>query len=341
MSGERSASLGVIVPCRNEAAVIQRRLANLLASRWPADAGGHRLVVVDDGSSDATARLARESLGAGGRVPDGVTWEVLSNAHEPGKSGAIRTGLAALGQGVDLVVLTDADVVADPGALVAIAEAFEAEPALGMASGVQSLHDSLPSEGRVPTGERGMGLYDRWTRGVRRFESRAGRLFSVHGQLLAWRAELGLTPGVLRADDLELMLELRVRHPLSTVRMVEGARFHEERSPARGEQDLRRARAYLQALPLMRAPELGLQGWFYRSVPPRAPALVGLGVALLGLCAWAWWGSAGLACLAAIALLLLSHPAVRRLVTLLAVIARARRSERKESVEVSWETARG
>ena len=36
--------------------------------------------------------------------------------------------------------------------------------------------------------------WDRWTARARRLESRFGALFSVHGQLLAWRAELGLLP---------------------------------------------------------------------------------------------------------------------------------------------------
>jgi len=340
MTRTTNITLGVLVPCRNEARVIRRRLANLENSRWPGDASEHRILVVDDGSSDETARVARESLCASRPEAEGVSWEVLPNHHTQGKNGAIRTGLERLGDEVDVVVLTDADVVMDAGALVAIAEAFEREPELGMASGVQSLHDSLPADGHAPTRESAMGLYDVWTRSVRRRESRGGRLFSVHGQLLAWRPELGLTPGALVADDLELMLELRRRHPSRTVRLVEGARFHEERSPERSDQDLRRARAYLQALPLMDAPGLGLQGWFYRRVPPLAPALAAVSLVFAGVCAWGSWGTGGLLGLTVVIGLLLGHPAARRIASLLLVIERARRAERAGSVEVSWETAR-
>ncbi len=136
------------------------------------------------------------------------------------------------------------------------------------------------------------------------------------------------------------MLELRRRHPSCAVRLVEGARFHEERSPARSDQDLRRARAYLQALPLIGASGLGLQGWFYRRVPTLAPALVALLLVLAGVFAWAWWGAGGLLGLAAVIALFLGHPAARRVVSLLLVIERARRAERAGSVGVSWETAR-
>lgn len=341
MSQAASLRLGVLIPSRNEAQVIERRLVNLVAATWPATLGGaHRILVVDDGSSDGTAGIAREFLAAGGAAAAGLACEVISNVHAPGKSGAMRAGLERLGEDVDIVVLTDADVLTDPGALVAIAEAFYAEPALGMVCGVQSLHERLPEDGRTPLGEGGMGLYDSWTRGVRRAESRAGRLFSVHGQLLAWRTELGLTPSVLAADDLELMLELRQRYPERTVRMIEGARFHEERSSASEEQDLRRARAYMQALPLMARREYGLQGWFYRNIPPRAPALALLGLALLGLVAWWFGGGVGVFGSALCVLLGLTSPSLRRLVQLLWVIERARRLEGTGSASAVWETAR-
>ena len=331
-------TLGVLVPCRNEGHVIGRRLANLLASVWPNADGSHRLLVVDDGSEDETGRIAREVFEAS--TAPTVSCEVLENVHAPGKNGAIRTGLERLAQEVDVVVLTDADVVTDLNALAAIQAAFQDEPQLGMASGVQSLYSSLPADGGVPSEESAMGLYDRWTRAVRRMESKSGRLFSVHGQLLAWRLELGLSPGSLVADDLELMLELRRRHPSRKVRLVEGARFHEERSCDRGAQDLRRARAYLQAAPLMRAPALGMQGWFYRWIPPVAPALSLFTLSSAVAVAWAGWGLYGLCGLASLVCLLSVHPAVRRVLSLLLVIERARRAEHAGSLGITWETAR-
>ena len=338
MTKREAVTLGVLVPCRNEERVIARRLENLLASVWPDAAGVHKLLVVNDGSEDETARIAQEVIEASNS--SAVTVEVLDNVHAPGKNGAIRTGLERLGDEVDVVVLTDADVVTDLLALAAIAAAFEEEPQLGMVSGVQSLHSSLPRDGSVPAEETAMGLYDSWTRAVRRMESKVGRLFSVHGQLLAWRLDLGLSPGALVADDLELMLELRRRHPSHKVRMVEGARFHEERSFERGAQDLRRARAYLQAVPLMDTPTLGVQGWLYRRLPPVAPALSLLALSLAGACAWVGWGLYGLGGFLTLVCLLSLHPGLRRVLSLLWVIERARRAERAGSLGITWETAR-
>jgi len=330
--------LGVIVPCRNEAAVITRRLKNLGQASWTR--ANHTLLVVDDGSSDETVALAEEALASEFGGSERVSCEVISNSYSQGKNGAICSGVERLEGEADVIVLTDADVLTGPDALVELAAAFEREPELGMATGVQRLHSALPTDSEELSGESGMGLYDTWTRAVRRQESRRGRLFSVHGQLLAWRAELGLTPGAWVADDLALMLQLRRDHPSRTVRMIEGADFHEERSPERGDQDLRRARAYLQATPLMDAPELGLQGWLYRRVPPIAPALAALILIAGALCALAWWGALALLPLAAIICALSLHPTSRRLAVLLYVIERARRAERAESVSSSWETAR-
>jgi len=101
-------ALGLIVPCRNEAAVLSRKLRNLAACDWPP--GRHRIVVVDDGSDDGSAelaaRLGAELFGAPGAP---ATLRVLPNADAPGKTGAIRTALREL-HDADVLVL-DIDIV--------------------------------------------------------------------------------------------------------------------------------------------------------------------------------------------------------------------------------------
>ncbi|HVS19047.1 MAG TPA: glycosyltransferase, partial [Planctomycetota bacterium] len=209
-------ALGVIVPCRDEAAVIARKLANLALARWPEAARQHRLVVVDDGSLDDGPAIAREACA---RLfdPRSVRAEVVANTVRPGKAGAILTGLRELAQGgaPDLVVLTDADVVAEPEALRDLALAFERDPGLGLACAAQRFVEDLAADGTCRAADLGEpraagGLYDAWTARVRALESRVGALFSVHGQLCAWRTSLGLAPGEgIAADDLDLMLQAR------------------------------------------------------------------------------------------------------------------------------------
>jgi glycosyltransferase involved in cell wall biosynthesis len=246
--------LGVLIPCRNEAAVIERKLANLARCEG---IGSARVVVVDDESQDGTAEKA---LAAGVRV--------VRNRERPGKPGALRTGIAELA-GCELIVLTDADVLLEERALVELSAAFEREPRLAMACGAQRF-----TNGSQP--------WDRWTARARRLESRFGVLFSVHGQLLAWRAGLGLVPTLgIAADDLDLMLQARAH---GRVRLVSSAVFLEEKCApgARAdEQALRRARAYVQLVRAQRNPLRGLVGalqWqFYRRAPFCVPSRSRLG----------------------------------------------------------------
>jgi cellulose synthase/poly-beta-1,6-N-acetylglucosamine synthase-like glycosyltransferase len=347
------ARLGVLVPCRNEALVIERKLRNLARARWPRASGPHTVVVVDDGSGDGTAELARKAWSGDGAVEV----RVVGNGVAAGKAGAIRQGLLELEGRCELVVLSDADVVVSSDALVQLAAAFDADPRLGLACGSQTFVRDLSSDGAcrgalggepAPNG----GLYDRWTARVRALESRAGLLFSVHGQLLAWRAELGISPAPgIAADDLDLMLQVRGRG--LDVRLVRAARFYECRPSEPSERERqaqRRARAYLQCMRAWRpGADRGLlaacQSWLYRRVPAATPWLApAAGVALLAAIGWRWGSAAWLASTAVLLAALATPPGLRA-VRLLRTIARAKRADLQEApapCELSdrWETAR-
>ena len=347
--------LGLLVPCRNEAAVVARRLANLAWCHWPDAVDPHRIVVVDDGSDDGTSDLARAAL-AKHFDPDApqprVLGHVVPNDVRPGKAGAIAAGLGALGDTVDVIVLTDADVILRQAALLHVAAAFAGSPGPLMVCGSQEFVDTLGDDG-LPVREDGSaprpapGLYDRATAVVRAMESRRGLLFSVHGQLLAWSASLGLapTPG-LAADDLDLMLSARARG--ARVEKLANARFLEVKTPPgeRAEaQALRRARAYVQIVrkarwPAPRSAFEGLQLWCYRRLPLAAPWLAALAVALAA--AWlAWFGNPLLLALglAGLTLALAVGPG-RKLVQLLSVIGRATAAERRQELGDRWEMPR-
>jgi len=344
-------TLGVLVPCRNEAGVIARKLANLARVAWPAP-GPHRIVIVDDGSEDETASLALDAIAVHFAAAEGPCASVVANELEPGKAGALRAGLAALADSVDVIVLTDADVVLEERALVELARAFADEPGLGMASGAQRFVRALDPEG-APAGPGGAepepagGLFDRVTARVRAWESQRGVLFSVHGQLLAWRAALGLEPrSGIAADDIDLALQVRERG--ASVRLVQGACFLEQKTPpgpAAEAQALRRARAYVQVVRRVAPPARGglatrLQWWFYRYVPLAAPALALAGLLALFALALLWGGAAPALGVLFVALLLANVGTGRRLVRLLALIGRAAKLERREPLADRWEMGR-
>lgn len=342
--------LGILIPCRDEARVIERRIANLALSRWPASERPHALVVVDDHSTDGTLELARKSLAKhfGGRSD--VDARAVESSERPGKSGAIVRGLAELDGRCDVIVLTDADVCAGESALAELARAFEGEPALGMACGAQVFVKSLAADGLCQAEdwaplERVDGRYDRWTAKVRAFESRSGRLFSVHGQLLAWRASLALVPAHgIAADDLDLMW--KARSSGACVRLVPAARFFEVKPPAgpeREQQALRRARAFLQCMPTLRAgPKIDalsrLQLALYRYGPRAAPWAT-LALALLTVSALVALMSAEMVLIAAL-LLTLTWRLGRGFASVLRTIARAGRAQAAQSLTDRWETLR-
>ncbi len=292
---------GVIVPCRNEAATIERRLRNLAVSRWPFAKVPHQIVVVDDGSGDDTVARAEALCAELFPRPSGTNRmtvpmitdkvpaaaRVIRNEGKPGKAGAVRAAIAALGDaGIDIFVLTDADVIMRATSLPAFEHAFRTNPELGMACGRQEFVADLLDDGSCrgrdlrepkPAGTR----YDAFTAAVRAWESRRGRVFSVHGQLLAWRARLGLfpSPGVA-ADDLDLMFLVRERG--QRIELVPGAAFLEIKpkdDAAHAAQQLRRARAWVQVMAGRRAPARAplfdkLQLAFYKRVPLALPWLL-------------------------------------------------------------------
>lgn len=96
-------SVVAVVPARNEADIVARTIASLLAQDYP---GAFRVILVDDQSSDGTADAARALPGA-----DRLT--VLSGALRPsgwtGKLWAVSQGVAAAGS-PDYLWLTDADI---------------------------------------------------------------------------------------------------------------------------------------------------------------------------------------------------------------------------------------
>lgn len=108
-------SVCVVVPARDEAAVLPASLPSLLAQDYP---GRAEVFLVDDGSSDGTGELARELA----RTHGGLPLTVDSPGEPPqgwtGKLWAVRHGIGlARARAPEFLLLTDADIAHAPDSL--------------------------------------------------------------------------------------------------------------------------------------------------------------------------------------------------------------------------------
>ena len=191
--------VAVLVPAYNEEKVIEGTVRSVLASRYPS----LRVIVIDDGSRDATLAVAhnafREEI-AQGRVL------VLSQANA-GKAEALSLGLAHVTE--DIFVGIDADTVIAPEAIARLVAHF-ADPRVGAVAG------------NTKVGNR-VNLWTRWQAleyiTSQNFERRAlntlGAVSVVPGALGAWRTAAvrqagGFHPDTV-AEDADLTMSLLER----------------------------------------------------------------------------------------------------------------------------------
>ncbi|MFI2433174.1 glycosyltransferase [Streptomyces sp. NPDC018693] len=121
---DRWPSVAVVVPARDEAAVLPASLPSLLTQDYP---GRAEVFLVDDGSSDGTGELAR-TLSAACRRYGGLPLTVDSPGEPPagwtGKLWAVRHGIAlARAREPEYLLLTDADIAHAPDSLRALVAA--------------------------------------------------------------------------------------------------------------------------------------------------------------------------------------------------------------------------
>ena len=113
--------IAVLIPARNEDKVIAQTLASLAAC----DPAPHEVVVIDDGSTDNTAAVARSCAHL---LPQ---LRVITKPNG-GKADALNTGIAATT--ADIVIVVDADTVVTPSAIGALSVPFE-DPRVGAVAG--------------------------------------------------------------------------------------------------------------------------------------------------------------------------------------------------------------
>ncbi|MFI0713446.1 glycosyltransferase [Streptomyces inhibens] len=113
---ERWPSVAVVVPARDEAAVLPESLPSLLGQKYP---GRAEVFLVDDGSTDGTGALARELAASRGGLPLTVCSPGEPEPGWTGKLWAVRHGIARARERTapEYLLLTDADIAHAPDSL--------------------------------------------------------------------------------------------------------------------------------------------------------------------------------------------------------------------------------
>jgi hopene-associated glycosyltransferase HpnB len=117
-------AVAVVVPARDEAAVLGLSLPSLLAQEYP---GRAEVFLVDDGSTDGTGDTARELAADRGGLPLTVSSPGEPPAGWTGKLWAVRHGIALARErtGAEYLLLTDADIAHRQDSLRALVAAAD------------------------------------------------------------------------------------------------------------------------------------------------------------------------------------------------------------------------
>jgi poly-beta-1,6-N-acetyl-D-glucosamine synthase len=177
---------------RNEAAVLDDKLHNLLEMNYPGEFC--EIIVVSDGSTDASNTILERSASSG-RVRPVLLPEPCGKAAGLNEAQRIATG--------EVVVFTDARQKIEPSALQLLMENF-ADPAVGCASGELLLGD--PKSGET---SQGLGLYWRIEKMIRELESSSGSVVGATGALYAARRDLLVpVPAETILDDVLIPMQV-------------------------------------------------------------------------------------------------------------------------------------
>jgi poly-beta-1,6-N-acetyl-D-glucosamine synthase len=190
--------VSVLVPAFNEEAVLDESLASLHAVDYPS----FEVIVIDDGSTDATASITRRHLAVDDR------FRLVRKVLNEGKAMAMNDALA-VAQG-EVIVVVDADARLRPDALRAIAAHFVRLPRVGAVTGNPRVRNRSTLLSDLQALE-----FTAIVSVLRRAQTVWGRIMTVSGVISAFRASAlddvgGFDPS-MATEDIELSWRLQRR----------------------------------------------------------------------------------------------------------------------------------
>jgi glycosyltransferase involved in cell wall biosynthesis len=191
--------LSVVIPTHNRAERVGEAAASVLAQQLPAHTE-LEVVIVDDGSTDATAAMVETLAGADGRV------RAVSNPHPVGPCEARNRGIAAT-RGDLLATCDDDDAWAADAALTML-DYLALHPEVGAASAwhdVEHGRQAVPFRGPIAYGAEAL----LW------FNVVAIPFLFIRRE--AFAADPWYDPAFVTGEDWELCLRCALERPMRTV----------------------------------------------------------------------------------------------------------------------------
>ncbi|MGJ8669997.1 MAG: glycosyltransferase [Oceanococcus sp.] len=190
---EACPSIGVLIPCYNEAAVIAQKLHNLAACDYPQNK--LKIYIVCDGCTDNTADTARTAA----TICSDLQIEVLERTENCGKLQCLRETVPMMTE--ELLALSDASALVSIDAFRIAAGLFQ-DPQTGCISGRYQLLDS---------GGDGQSAYWSYQVFIKQQEDARGSTLGAHGAFYILRRDLFQAPpdGSINDDFLIPMYVIR------------------------------------------------------------------------------------------------------------------------------------
>ena len=179
------ASMVVIVPAHNEAAVIASKVANLAALSYPSDRIS--FVIALDGCTDETRAIAEAAIARVGRDRD---FSLVEYTHNRGKIAVLNEQIAQAG--ADIVALSDASALINADAATKAAQHF-ADAGVGVVCGTYEL---------AQAGSEGERKYWQMQTQIKADEAVLAAPMGAHGALYFFRRQLWtpLPPDTINDD---------------------------------------------------------------------------------------------------------------------------------------------
>lgn len=197
--------LCIVIPTWNEANVIESKLDDIVAQRYPSSK--RRLMLIDSASTDDTVSIATAWAKSLGHALD-----LVQMPARFGKSAAMNRAMQELQDTDDVFVMSDAEVKLEDGALRRIGRWMK-DPSIGAVCGCISDTDDTTYRG--------------WYRWFRSGESRADSTPIFEGSIAAYRVS-ALQPIQAGANADDSQLAVLVRNQGLRAISDESIRFSEE-----------------------------------------------------------------------------------------------------------------